>query len=398
VDWTILLKELTKGSLALIQQPGRILMMVVGGVLIYLAIKHEYEPSLLLPIGIGCILANLFGTGMGILEIKGIPWVSPPDADRDGLGLFNVLYNAGINNELFPLLIFVGIGAMTDFGPLLENPQLALMGAAGQFGIFGTLLLATLFGFDIRESAAIGIIGSADGPTSIYVAAQLAPTLLPPIAVAAYSYMSLVPVIQPPVIRLLTTQQQRRIHMPYTSRPVSRTTRILFPIVVTLLTSILVPLAAPLIAMLMFGNLLRESLVVERLSQAAQNELTNVVTIFLGLAIGGTMTAAQFLQWRTIGIFVMGIVAFSLDTAGGVLFGQLMHLFYKHVLKKPFNPILGACGISAFPMSARVVHRLAQEEDHTNFLLMHAMGANTSGQIGSVLAGGVVMALLGGLG
>jgi oxaloacetate decarboxylase beta subunit len=210
--------------------------------------------------------------------------------------------------------------------------------------------------------------------------------------------MSLVPVIQPPVIRLLTTKEQRRIHMPYTSRPVSKLTRVLFPIVVTLVTSILVPLAAPLISMLMLGNLLRESLVVERLSQAAQNELTNIVTIFLGLAIGGTMTASQFLQWRTIGIFAMGIVAFALDTAGGVLFGQLMYLFYKHVLKKPFNPILGACGISAFPMSARVVHRLAQKEDYTNFLLMHAMGANTSGQIGSVLAGGVVMALLGGLG
>jgi oxaloacetate decarboxylase beta subunit len=398
VDWNILLNELTKGSLALFQQPGRLLMMAVGGVLIYLAIAKDYEPSLLLPIGIGCILTNLFGTGMGILEIKGIPWASPPDAGADGLGIFNVLYQIGISNELFPLLIFIGIGAMTDFGPLLENPQLALMGAAGQFGIFGTLLLATFFGFDIREAASIGIIGSADGPTSIYVAAELAPKLLPPIAVAAYSYMSLVPVIQPPVIRLLTTQKQRRIHMPYTSRPVSKATRILFPIVVTLVTSILVPLAAPLISMLMFGNLLRESLVVERLSQAAQNELTNVVTIFLGLAIGGTMTASQFLQWRTIGIFAMGIIAFALDTAGGVLFGQLMYLFYKHVLKKPFNPILGACGISAFPMSARVVHRLAQEEDYSNFLLMHAMGANTSGQIGSVLAGGVVMALLGGLG
>jgi oxaloacetate decarboxylase beta subunit len=335
---------------------------------------------------------------MGILEIKGIPWSHPPDADPDGLGFFNVLFQTGITNELFPLLIFIGIGAMTDFGPLLENPQLALLGAAGQFGIFGTLLLATLFGFDIREAASIGIIGSADGPTSIYVAAALAPALLPRIAVAAYSYMSLVPVIQPPVIRLLTTKQQRRIHMPYTSRPVSRVTRILFPIVVTVITSILVPLAAPLISMLMFGNLLRESLVVERLSQAAQNELTNIVTIFLGLAIGGTMTAEQFLQWKTIGIFAMGIAAFVLDTAGGVLFGQLMYLFYKYVLKKPFNPILGACGISAFPMSARVVHRLAQKEDYSNFLLMHAMGANTSGQIGSVLAGGVVMALLGGLG
>jgi len=397
VDWTNLLAELTKGGAGLINEPGRLVMMVVGGMLIYLAIAREYEPALLLPIGIGCILANIFGTGMGILSIKTVPWVQPPDADPEGLGLFNVLYNAGITNELFPLVIFIGIGAMTDFGPLLENPQLALMGAAGQFGIFGTLLLATLLGFDIKEAASIGIIGSADGPTSIYVAAELAPKLLPPIAVAAYSYMSLVPVIQPPIIRLLTSKKQRQIHMPYTSRPVSRTARILFPIVVTLVTSILVPLATPLISMLMFGNLLRESLVVDRLSKAAENELTNIVTIFLGLAIGGTMVASQFLQWRTIGIFAMGIVAFALDTAGGVGFGQLMYLFYKYVLKKPFNPILGACGISAFPMSARVVHRVAQEEDFSNFLLMHAMGANTSGQIGSVLAGGVVMALLSGL-
>jgi oxaloacetate decarboxylase beta subunit len=372
-------------------------MMIIGGILIYLAIAKDYEPTLLLPIGLGCILANVAGSGMGILSIKGIPWVSPPDADAEGLGLFNVLYKAGITNELFPLIIFVGIGAMTDFGPLLENPHLALLGAAGQFGIFGTLLLATLLGFDIRQAAAIGIIGSADGPTSIYVAANLAPKLLPPIAVAAYSYMSLVPVIQPPVIRLLTTKKQRQIHMSYTLRTVSRATRILFPIVVTLVTSILVPLATPLISMLMFGNLLRESLVVERLSETAQNELVNIVTIFLGLAIGGTMVADQFLQWRTIGIFVMGIIAFALDTAGGVLFGQLVHWFYKLVLKKPFNPILGACGISAFPMSARVVHRIAQEEDFSNFLLMHAMGANTAGQIGSVLAGGVVMALLAGV-
>ena len=396
MEWTTLFGELTKGTVGLFIEPGRILMIAVGGVLIYLAVAKEYEPSLLLPIGIGCILANLYGTGMGILNIKTVPWVSAPDADPEGLGLFNVLYQAGIANELFPLIIFVGIGAMTDFGPLLENPHLALMGAAGQFGIFGTLLLATFFGFDIMEAASIGIIGSADGPTSIYVAAELAPKLLPPIAVAAYSYMSLVPVIQPPVIRLLTTKKQRRIHMSYTSRPVSRVTRILFPIVVTLVTSILVPLATPLISMLMFGNLLRESLVVDRLSDTAQNALTNIVTIFLGLAIGGTMVASQFLQWRTIGIFVMGIVAFVLDTAGGVIFGQLMYLFYKHVLKKPFNPILGACGISAFPMSARVVHKLAQEEDFSNFLLMHAMGANTAGQIGSVLAGGVVMALLAG--
>jgi sodium ion-translocating decarboxylase beta subunit len=218
VNWASLFDQLSVGILALVGDPGRIVMMIVGGVLIYLAIAKDYEPTLLIPIGFGCILANIASSGMGILTIKSIPWVSPPDASSEGL--FNVLYNAGISNELFPLIIFIGIGAMTDFGPLLESPQLALLGAAGQFGIFGTLLLATLVGFDIRQSASIGIIGSADGPTSIYVASTLAPSLLPPIAVAAYSYMSLVPVIQPPVIRLLTTKRQRQIHMPYTSRPV----------------------------------------------------------------------------------------------------------------------------------------------------------------------------------
>jgi oxaloacetate decarboxylase beta subunit len=307
-------------------------------------------------------------------------------------GFLRTIYNMGVANELFPLLIFIGIGAMTDFGPLLENPKMALLGAAGQFGIFGTLLLATLLSFGIKEAASIGMIGSADGPTSIYVAGKLAPHMLGPIAVAAYSYMSLVPIIQPPVMRLLTTKEQRRIKMPYTSHPVSKLTRVLFPIVVTLIAGLLVPLSTPLIGMLMFGNLLREALVVERLSKAAQNELTNIVTIFLGLAIGSTMTAAQFLNWKTIGILVMGVVAFALGTAGGLLFGQLMRILSGN----KFNPLIGAAGISAFPMSARVVHRVAQEEDYTNFLLMHAMGANTAGQIGSVMAGGVVLALLAG--
>lgn len=390
MDWAGMLHELTQGIVLIGQEWPRLIMMAVGGILIWLAIAKEYEPVLLLPIGIGCILTNIPLTGMGILD-----WTTYPHATEEGL--FNILYEGGIKNELFPLLIFIGVGAMTDFGPLLENPQMALLGAAGQFGIFGTLLLATLVGFDIKHAASIGIIGSADGPTSIYVASRLAPDMLGPIAVAAYSYMSLVPVIQPPVMRLLTTKEQRRIKMPYTSRPVSRTTRILFPIVVTLVTGILVPLATPLISMLMFGNLLRESLVVDRLSKAAQNELANVVTIFLGLAIGGTMTAERFLRWDTIGVLTMGVIAFALDTAGGVIFGQIMRLFYKVVLHKPFNPLIGAAGISAFPMSARVVHRVAQEEDFSNFLLMHAMGANTAGQIGSVLAGGVVLALLAGL-
>ena len=377
MDWATVFDVLTAGLGTLFVEPGRLVMMSVGGALIYLAIAKEYEPVLLLPIGFSCILVNIPLTGMGIGE---------PD------GLFDILYRAGILTEMFPLLIFIGVGAMTDFGPLLENPKMAFLGAAGQFGIFGTLLLATLLGFDINEAASIGIIGSADGPTSIYVAGKLAPHLLGPIAVAAYSYMSLVPVIQPPVMRALTTKEQRRIRMPYTSQPVSRLTRIHFPNVVTLIAGALVPQAVPLIGMLMFGNLLREALVVDRLSKTAQNELANIVTIFLGLAIGATMTAEQFLNWRTIGILVMGIVAFVLDTAGGVLFGQLMRISSGN----KFNPLIGAAGISAFPMSARVVHRVAMEEDPSNFLLMHAMGANTAGQIGSVMAGGVVLALLAG--
>jgi len=306
------------------------------------------------------------------------------------LGLFGILYLAGIHNELFPLLIFVGVGAMTDFGPLLENPKLALMGAAGQFGIFGAMLLALAVGFPLKEAATIGIIGAADGPTAIYVATVLAPGLMAPVTVAAYSYMSLVPILKPPVMRLLTTKTERRIVMPYTSRPVSKTTRVLFPIVVTLVSALLVPLSAPLISMLMFGNLLRESGVVDRLSEAAQNELTNVVTIFLGLTVGATMSAESFLNWETIVIFLIGLVAFVLDTAAGLLFAKLMNVLAGGTI----NPLIGAAGISAFPMSARVVQRFVQEEDFSNFVLMQAMGANTAGQIGSVMAGGVVLALL----
>ncbi len=384
MDWGHLLEFLFQGPLHLTW--GNLVMMAAGGVLIYLAISKEYEPLLLLPIGVGAILANLPLTGMtaGILEMQ----LSQPVSEE--LGLFGVFYQMGIRNELFPLLIFIGVGAMTDFGPLLENPQLAILGAAGQFGIFGTLLVAAMLGFNIEEAASIGIIGSADGPTSIYVSAVLAPHLLAPIAVAAYSYMSLVPIIQPPVMRLLTTKEERAIKMPYTSRPISKTTRLLFPMVITLITSLLVPLAAPLISMLMFGNLMRECGVVDRLSQAAQNELVNVVTIFLGLTIGSTMMAESFLNTQTIVIIVMGLLAFVLDTAGGLLFGKLM----CRLSGGQINPLIGAAGISAFPMSARVVHKFAQEEDFSNFVLMQAMSANTAGQIGSVMAGGVVLALL----
>jgi sodium ion-translocating decarboxylase beta subunit len=384
VDFGHLFEFLFQGPLHLTW--GNLVMMAAGGVLIYLAITKEYEPLLLLPIGVGAILANLPLTGMtvGIREMQ----LSQPVPEE--MGLFGVLYQLGIRNELFPLLIFIGVGAMTDFGPLLENPRLAILGAAGQFGIFGTLLVATILGFNIEEAASIGIIGSADGPTSIYVSAVLAPHLLAPIAVAAYSYMSLVPIIQPPVMRLLTTREERAIRMPYTSRPISRTTRILFPIVITLVTSLFVPLAAPLISMLMFGNLMRECGVVDRLSRAAQNELVNVVTIFLGLTIGSTMMAESFLNIQTIMIVVMGLLAFVLDTAGGLLFGKLM----CRLSGGRINPLIGAAGISAFPMSARVVHKFAQDEDFSNFILMQAMCANTAGQIGSVMAGGVVLALL----
>ena len=352
-----------------------VVMMIAGGVLIYLAIAKDYEPVLLLPIGFGAILANLPLTGI---------------TGEDGL--LGILYRAGIETELFPLLIFIGIGAMTDFGPLLEMPKMALLGAAGQLGIFITLILALLLGFDLNEAGSIGIIGAIDGPTAIYVSSKLAPHLLGAIAVTAYSYMSLVPIIQPPVMRIMTTQAERTVHMPYTQRPVSRPVRILFPIVVTVIISLIAPVASPLIATLMFGNLMRESGVVERLTKAAQNEIINIATVFLGLSIGGTMGGDSFIRLETLLILGVGLLAFILDTAGGVFFGKLMYIFSG----KKFNPLIGAAGISAFPMSARIVQRLGQEYDFENFLLMHAMGANAAGQLSSVVAGGVVLALLAG--
>ena len=363
--------QLLQGIVAL--TPGALLMIALGGLLIYLAVAREYEPMLLLPIGAGAILANL-----------PLSPLAAPD------GLLSILHNAGVGNELFPLLIFVGIGAMTDFGPLLENPKMMLLGAAGQFGIFGTLIVALLLGFNVNEAASIGIIGAIDGPTSIYVSSRLAPHLLGPIAVAAYSYMSLVPVIQPPIMRLLTTTRERRIRMPYSQRTISRRTRVLFPITVTIVVGILVPMATPLIGMLMLGNLMKESGVVERLTQASSNEIANVVTLFLGLAIGSTMQAKAFLRLDTLAILVLGIGAFALDTAAGLLFAKLLNL----VSRVKLNPLIGAAGISAFPMAARVAQKIALEDDFENFLLMHAMGANTAGQIASVIAGGVVLALL----
>jgi oxaloacetate decarboxylase beta subunit len=298
----------------------------------------------------------------------------------------------GVQSEVFPLLVFVGIGAMTDFGPLLENPKMLLLGAAGQFGIFGTLLLALALGFEMNEAASIGIIGAVDGPTSIYVSNLLAPHLLGPITVTAYSYMSLVPLIQPPIMRALTTRRERRIRMPYSERRISRRTRVLFPLLVTVAVGVLVPMAIPLVGMLMLGNLLKESGVVERLTSASANEIANVVTLFLGLAVGSTMRADAFLKAATLKILLLGIAAFALDTAAGLLCAKALNA----ASRGRFNPLLGAAGISAFPMAARVVHKAGLEEDFENFLLMHAMGANTAGQIASVVAGGVLLALLGG--
>ena len=362
----------------LLQSPANltwkmVVMILAGGVMIYLAVAKEYEPVLLLPIGFGAILTNLPLTGIAGEH-----------------GFLGILYQVGITTGLFPLLIFIGVGAMTDLGPLLENPKIALLGAAGQVGIYCTLMLALALGFDLHEAASIGIIGAIDGPTTIYVSTKLAPHLLGPIAVAAYTYMSLVPIIQPPVMRLMTTDAERTVRMPYVQREIPRTTRVLFPIAVTIIVSLLAPVASPLIATLMFGNLMRESGVVDRLSKSAQNEIVNVTTIFLGLAIGGTMSGDKFIRLDTLLILGMGLLAFVIDTAGGVAFGKLMYLLSN----KKFNPLIGAAGISAFPMSARIVQRVGQEYDYNNFLLMHAMGANTAGQLGSVIAGGVLLALM----
>lgn len=351
-----------------------LVMIGVSFVLFYLAIVKDYEPLLLLPIGAGCMLANL-----------------PLSPLMDEHGMLKILYTMGVENELYPLFIFVGIGALTDFGPLLENPKFVLLGAAGQFGIFLTLILALLLGFDQKESVSIGIIGAIDGPTSIYVSGLLAPHMLGPITVAAYSYMSLVPIIMPPVIYAMTSKHERSIRMEYSSRKISKRTRVMFPIIVTVMVGCLVPFATPLIGMLMLGNLMRESGAVERLTGASSNELANIVTLFLGLAIGSTMLGTAFIKMETLFILVLGLLAFGLDCAAGVTFAKILNV----ITGGKVNPIIGAAGISAFPMAARVCQRVAQEEDFENFLLMHAMGANAAGQVASVVAGGVVLALMG---
>lgn len=357
----------------------KIIMLIIGGGLIYLAIKKEYEPALLLPIGFGAIIVNI--PPLPIMSAGGGP--QPESA-------LHILFNAGILTELFPLLIFIAVGAMIDFAPLLQNPVMLLFGGAAQFGIFFTIAVAALFGYSIKEAASIGIIGAADGPTSIYVASRFAKHLLAPISVAAYSYMSLVPIIQPPVIRALTTKNERKIKMEYKPHGVSKTAKILFPIIVTIVSGIVAPTSVELIGFLMFGNLVRECGVLNKLSNAAQNELANLVTLLLGIVIGSTMTAEAFLNIDTLIIIGMGLIAFIFDTAGGVIFAKILNLF----LKKKINPMVGAAGISAFPMSARVIHKMGQKEDPSNFLLMHAISANVAGQIGSVIAGGLILALL----
>lgn len=352
---------------------GNIAMFLIGGILIYLAIRKEYEPMLLLPIGFGAILANIpFSGAIG------------------EHGVLTILYKAGIATELFPVLIFVAVGAMIDFSPLFQNPSMIFFGAAAQFGIFFTLMVALFVGFPLREAASIGVIGAADGPTSIFVASKFAPRLLAPISVAAYSYMALVPIIQPPVIRALTTNKERKIRMRYAEKRIPRVVKILFPVLVTVVAGIIAPNSVALVGLLMFGNLIRESGVLERLSHSAQNELANLVTLLLGITIGSTMTAESFLTIDTILIICMGLVAFIFDTVGGVLFAKILNLF----LREKINPMIGAAGISAFPMSARVIQKMAKKEDPNNFILMQAVGANVSGQIGSIIAGGVLLALL----
>ncbi len=360
----------------------QVVMWGIGALLIYLAIKKDMEPTLLLPMGFGAILVNL-------------PLSGAVNQWADGIleeGVIDVLFGAGIANELFPLLLFVGIGAMIDFGPLLSNPKLMIFGAAAQFGIFFTLCLARVFGFNLQDAASIAIIGAADGPTSIFVANYFDSQYLGAIMVAAYSYMALVPLVQPPVIKLLTTKRERAIRMSNKDINVSKRTRILFPIIITMITGIVSPKSVALIGFLMFGNLIRECGVLNSLSETAQRVLANLVTLFLGITIATKMQADQFLTVNTLLIIGLGLFAFIFDTAGGVLFAKLLNVFLPK--DKKINPMIGAAGISAFPMSARVVHKLGLEADNSNFLLMHSIGVNVSGQIASVIAGGLILNLV----
>ena len=356
-------------------------MWLIGGILIYLAVKRDMEPALLLPMGFGAILVNLPLSGAVTQAIDGV----------EEIGVLNVLFDAGIANELFPLLLFVGIGAMIDFEPLLNDPKLMFFGAAAQFGIFFTFSLAALLGFPIKDAAAIGIIGAADGPTAIFMANFLKSNYLGAIMVAAYSYMALVPIIQPPAIRAVTTKKERQIRMTYRAGEVSQTAKILFPVVITVVAGLVAPVSLPLVGFLMFGNLLRECGVLDNLSLAAQNELVNIISIVLGLAVSVKMVYSDFLQVDTLLVIALGLVGFVMDSVGGVMFAKLINLFRKEKV----NPMIGAAGISAFPMSSRVIQKMATEEDPQNFILMQAAGANVAGQIASVVAGGLLLAVLG---
>jgi sodium ion-translocating decarboxylase beta subunit len=352
-------------------------MIIVGFVLLYLGIKKDIEPVLLIPIGFGCILVNIPLAGL---------------MDKDGF--LRIIYDAGILTELFPLLIFVGIGAMTDFGPLLENPKIFLLGAAGQFGIFLVLALALLLGFTKLEAVSIGIIGACDGPTAIYVTSKYAPHLLGAVSVAAYCYMSLVPMIQPPIMRLLTTKEEKVINMGTVKKTSSKTTKLLFPLVVTIIGGLIAPKGLPLLGTIMLGNFMKECGVVSRLTRASENEIANIVTLLLGISIGATMDGKVFLTPQTLIILILGFLAICLDTACGVLFGKAL----KAITGGKVNPLIGAAGISAYPMSARVVQKEGQKYDKKNYLLMHAMGANTGGQVGSVMAAAVMLSILKGMG
>lgn len=357
-----------------------VVMWIIGGILIFLAIKKEMEPTLLLPMGFGAILVNIPWSGV-------VNQVYPEGIEY---GPIDVLFNAGIANELFPLLLFIGIGSMIDFGPLLSNTKMMLFGAAAQFGIFFTLALAMLLGFELKDAASIAIIGAADGPTSIFVSQFFESNYVGAIIVAAYSYMALVPIIQPIIIRMLTTEEERKIKMAYSPKNVSKTTKILFPIIITLISGIIAPRSVALVGFLMFGNLVRECGVLNGLSATAQKELPNLITLLLGLTVATKMQWQSFLNTETLMIMGLGLVAFVFDTAGGVIFAKIMNLF----IKDKINPMVGAAGISAFPMSSRVVHKMGLKEDPTNFLLMHAAAANVSGQIASVIAGGLIITLV----
>ena len=357
-----------------------VLMWIIGAALIWLGIRKKMEPALLVPMGFGAIFVNLPLSGAVTQMLDGVLTEGPLD----------ILFQSGISNELFLLLLFIGIGAMIDFTPLLANPTMMLFGAAAQFGIFFTLSLATLFGFSLQDAASVGIIGAADGPTSIFVADYFSSRYLGAIIVAAYSYMALVPIIQPPVIRLITTREERRIHMDYQGGSVSRTARILFPVCITIVAGLIAPRSVALVGFLMFGNLIRECGVLDSLSETAQGTLANLITLLLGITVASQMRAENFLNIQTIFILLLGLVAFVFDTVGGVLFAKLLNLFRKNKI----NPMIGACGISAFPMSARVITQVGLQEDPTNVLIMQATGVNVSGQIASVIAGGLLLGLI----